>query len=405
MTGSEKFSVYRNRTLVLLVIVTFAMSLGMNSIAPIWPLYIQSLGAAMIEVSAVIALAGMAGTILRIPSGIISDRLGRRRLILASIIFAIIPPLFYMRATIWHNLIPWAILYGAAFAFLMPILIAWVTDLVEPSERAKAYSFLNIAFPIGSIVGPILGGMIVDNMSWGSLFMIVAMIHALCFLPFMLINDPGKAMVEPSGQPIETSSSIGQMSAFSLLIVLQFLFGVGFGLVSPMIPFFLTEKFGSTATEIGVFSSIGFGATAVLAQIPSARLSEMLGEEKLIVYCCSIIPLTFLLWPSRTGYLEVLILYMIATAIWSLTWSPMVTILMKVAPISKRGFYSGISDASIMFGFTVGPAVAGLLWDNIGHQVPFYASSLILGVSVPVALLLARSLRSQHDPSLEADLQ
>ncbi len=394
MTSPKKFSVYSSRTLVLLFVVTFAMSLGMNSMSPIWPLYIKSLGAAMIEVTTVISLSGIVGTVLRAPSGVVSDKVGRRRMILASIILATIPPLFYMQATIWYNLIPWAIMYGSAFAFLMPTLMAWIADLVKPEERARAYSFLNAAFPIGSVLGPTLGGMVVDSLSWRHLFMFAAMIHALCLLPFMLIRDSGKAVVEPGERSTRASFTEVQLRALLLLITLQFLQGLGFGLITPMIPFHLTEAFGSTATQVGLFSSIGFGVTAVLAQIPSARLSELIGEERLVFYCSSVIPLAVFLWPSRAGYLEALLLYMIATAAWSMTWSPLVSILMETSPASRRGLFSGIMDASVMLGFTVGPAAGGMLWDSMGYQAPFSASALVLGISVPLALLLDKSQRT-----------
>ena len=59
---------------------------------------------------------------------------------------------------------------------------------------------------------------------------------------------------------------------------------------------------------------IGFGVTAFLAQIPSARLAGRLGMGRLILYSCVMIPLAFLLWPSKTGYVELLVLYMVAAA-------------------------------------------------------------------------------------------
>ena len=97
VTRPKRFLAYTNRILVLLFIVTFTMSLGMNSINPIWPLFIVSLGATVFEVSYVISLSGIAGTVLRGPSGIISDRIGRRTTILISIILAAIPPILYIQ--------------------------------------------------------------------------------------------------------------------------------------------------------------------------------------------------------------------------------------------------------------------------------------------------------------------
>jgi len=391
---AKRFTAYSDRTLVLLFIVTFAMSLGMNSISPVWPLYIMSRGATVLEASYVISFSGIVGTFLRTPSGMVSDRIGRRRMILASIILAIIPPLFYILARGWRELILWATVYGSAFAIFMPTRNAWIADLAEPKDRAAAYSFSNMAFPIGSMLGPLLGGMIVDRFGWRDLFLLAAVAPAFSFPLTLAIREKGKSVVMQEGPSIKTSLRGEQAKTLLFLLLLEFLFGFGFGLVSPMIPIYLTERFGSTATEIGAFSMIGFGLTAFLAQIPSAKLAGRLGMGRLIFYSCLVIPLAFFLWGSRTEYVELLVLYMVSTAAWSMTWPCTASILMEATPSSWRGLFSGLSLTSIMLGFTMGPAVAGTLWQDLSHQAPFYAASLVFGVSVPTALLLERSRRT-----------
>jgi len=69
------------------------MSLGMNLTNSLWPLYVQSLGATVLQVSFLISITGLAGTLLRIPSGVLSDLYGRRKIIVVSIVLAISPPL------------------------------------------------------------------------------------------------------------------------------------------------------------------------------------------------------------------------------------------------------------------------------------------------------------------------
>jgi len=81
-----------SRELILLFIVTFVMSLGMNLTNSLWPLYVQSLGATVLQVSFVISATGLIGTLLRLPSGYISDLYGRRRIIFVSILIAVFPP-------------------------------------------------------------------------------------------------------------------------------------------------------------------------------------------------------------------------------------------------------------------------------------------------------------------------
>ena len=176
-----------------------------------------------------------------------------------------------------------------------------------------------------------------------------------------------------------------------VLLFLQFLFGFGFGTVNPVIPIYLTKRFESTTTQIGIFNSIGFGVAVFLAQIPSARLADRVGKKRLILYCSSIIPFTFILWSSGTMYVQLLVLYMLATGAWGMTWSSLASILMEAAPGSRRGLFSGLSEASVSLGFTAGPVLAGMLWESLGSETPLYASSLIFAVAIPVALMLKSS--------------
>jgi len=393
----KKFSVYTDRTLVLLFIVSFAVSLGMNSIISIWPLFIVSLGATVLEAGYVISLSGIVGTILTGSSGIISDRIGRKRIVLASIILATVSPLLYMLAGSWRELILWGTLYGSVFALFMPTRNAWIADLVEPEKRAAAYSFLFLALPIGSVAGPTIGGIIVDSLGWKYLFMLVAAIHGLSLLPMIAIRDGGKPPAKQEKPSEETLHSGGQTRVLALLILLWFILGLGFGIMGPMIPLYLTERFKTTTTQIGIFSSIGFGVAGSLAQIFTPRLAGKLGNGKLLLYCCSIVPFTFFLWPSRTSYGELLVLYMIAMVANTITWSPALSILMEAAPASRRGLFSGLFEASITLGFIVGPTLGGMLWEVLGPNAPIYASSIVLITSIPTALLVNRSQRTpQH---------
>ncbi len=396
MTVSHRFSIFCDRPLAKLFAVTFAMGLSMNSITAIWPLYIVSLGATVFEATYVISVSGILGVMLRVPSGMISDRFGRRKIVLTSIILASVSPILYAYSTRWHQLMLWATLYGSAFGLFWPTMIAWTADLVEPEDRTRAYSFLNMAFPIGIMLGPALGGIIVDRSGWRVLFILASAVHGLSFLPTLTIRDEEKKTVKlenPSGAFLPRGS---RTTPLLLLILLQFIFGFGFGTVNPMIPIYLTERFQSTTTQIGIFSSIGFGAAVFLAQIPSTRLADKLGKESLLLYCCAATPPSFLLWASRTAYTELLVLYMFATAAWGLTWSSMTSILMESAPNSRRGLFSGLSESGVSMGFTAGPVLAGILWERFGYQAPLYASSLIFMAAIPTAILLKSSQQRLH---------
>ncbi len=390
-TVKNRFSVLTDRTTVMLFVVSFATTLGMSSLNSIWPLYIISVGATVLQASYVISVSGIIGTILTAFSGTISDRLGRKRVILGSIILATLSPLLYVRTRSWQELFVSGSMYASVFSLFMPTRNAWIADLVEPEKRAVTYSFLFLALPVAGVAGPLLGGMVVDNLGWHTLFMIVAAVHGMSILPMIAIRDSGKPLLESKATLVESSSEHGQRRVLFLMILLWFILGLGLGTVNPLIPLYLTEKFGSTKTQIGIFTSIGFGVTGALSQVLCARLVDRLGNRRFLLYCCSVIPFTLFIWPSRRTYSEVLGLRMIGMAAWTASWSPGVATVMEASPTRKRGLFSGLFEASVRLGMTIGPTLGGILWENWGPQTPFYAASIIIATSIPTALLIERS--------------
>ena len=91
--------VWLSRELILLLLITIFMSLGMNLTNSLWPLYIRSLGATVLQVSFVISITSAAGTFFRVPSGLISDNYGRKKIIIISILLGSKPSSFKMSTT------------------------------------------------------------------------------------------------------------------------------------------------------------------------------------------------------------------------------------------------------------------------------------------------------------------
>lgn len=87
--------------------------------------------------SIVIALTGVAGTVLRLPSGLLSARYGRCRIIGVSVILTCLLPLLYTLSAHWIDVIPWGILNTVAFALYMPSRMAIVADYTSTEQLIR----------------------------------------------------------------------------------------------------------------------------------------------------------------------------------------------------------------------------------------------------------------------------
>ena len=273
-----------NRELILLFIINTFMSLGMNLTNSLRPLYIQSMGATVLEVSFVISITGLAGTIMRLPSGFISDLYGRRKIIILSILLAIAPPLLYTFSTNWEQLIIWGMIYSIAFALFMPSRMAIVADYTSASNRMKVYSIMNLAFPLGSIIGPTIGGFLEEIHGWNMIFYVTTALYIFCLVPSLVLSKPPRNTFGDNKKSYQKRAKI-DLKLFRPLLPFFFLnlfTGLGVGTVSPITPIYLMDKFNVSTAEIGLFISVGFGLTTILTQIPAGILADKVGRKKFI---------------------------------------------------------------------------------------------------------------------------
>ena len=352
----------------------------MNLVNALRSLYIQSLGATVLQVSVVIALTGVAGTVLRIPSGLLSDRYGRRRVISLSVVLACLPPVLYTLSTHWLDIIPWGILYAIAFALYMPSRMAIVADYTPTEQLIRVYSILNLAWPIGSIIGPTLSGLLESQYGWNAVFYVATILHGFAIIPAFALPHPSTSTTEQYRQ----SPRLNRAFLFRLLPFFFFnvCIGLGIGSVESITPIYLIDSFQISTANVGLFLSIGFGVTTLFTQIPAGILAEKVGKKRFLTLCVALLPALFIIWTFIDNLLLLLLLQMMINGFWSMTWPAFLSLLMDQSSPSRRGITTSLTQMGMMLGFTLGPYIGGYLWDTIGMMFPYYASAIFCAFCV-----------------------
>lgn len=377
------------RNLMALFIVNLFTALCITMVNPLLPLFIQSLGASVFEISQVLFLGGLAAAALYIPSGLLSDRYGRKKIIALSSLMAGISAFLYTFATSWELAIPGAMMFAGSFAVFLPARMALIAESSRPKTRATVYGIMNIAWPIGGIIGPTLGGILADTYGWASLFYFVAITALLNLIPAFFLKETDKRNSKKS----EKEPKGPLLSRKILFILLPFLVfhvvgNTGRGILGQIVPLYLTQEFQISKTQVGLFFSLGFGVATLIAQVPSGLLADKYGRKKVMAYCIFIIPLFPILWPWLNNYLLLMILYMLITGLWSATWPSSVAYLMDLTSESKRGITVSLRQTAVQLGFTVGPIIGGYLWEAYGPTTSFYASAIFFAASFLLVLFL-----------------
>jgi len=375
------------RNLILLFMINVSAAIYANMSTVFLPLFIRSLEASVFEVSLVLFVGNAIATAMMLLGGYLSDRYGRKRTMMLCGFLWLVTPLLYLSARSWPETILYTAISSAALSFFNPTRAAMIMDIVRRSSAGKIYGLMNIAWPIGGILGPFIGGFIADSYGWTAFFYFLCLLAITYLLVnFFLVESAKKSGVIERG---ETKIITRQIILTLLLFVLMHVFAnTSRGILSTIFPFYLTERFGKTKTEVGVFFSVGFGLATLITQIPGGFLADNLGRKKTMVYSTLPIPFLSVLFLATNDYMLTLLLYMAITGLWSATWPASTAYISDISPSSRKGLMIGVRLTAVRLGFTIGPLIGGFLWDNFDLPIIFYVLAMLMAASLLTALLL-----------------
>lgn len=145
---------------------------GEEMYAPYLPYFAKTfLGAGPLQYGLIESLAEAINRILRIITGAVSDRIGRKKPVVIGYFLISISRLLLILATVWHHLIPIRMLRQIGRALRDPAREASITDSIEPDMRGKAFGLLEAVDTIGSAIGPVLGIILLSFCSFGAVYL------------------------------------------------------------------------------------------------------------------------------------------------------------------------------------------------------------------------------------------
>ena len=384
------------RDLWLLFALNLAIGFSRQFMAPLFPLYLEGLGASEVEIGMVLSLASVTATALMIPAGLLMNRIGKKRTLLVSVVLAALPPALISMVSDWRWVIPLYMVFSASFSFFIVARMAMISESATPGNRATLFGIMNVAWPIGGIIAPTLSGFLVENFGWAPIFQVTTVIMLASLIPTLRLEEPATP-VEVEQVPAKRPSILdGKYLPFMTLIFLfHFLAGTVEGMIGTVLPLFLKNQIMISESLIGLF----FTASSILIlvlQIPSGRLADRYGRKKVLVL--SLLPLPLLLgaWLFVDDWLVLLILYAAFSGFRSMTWPSSLALLADFIPSELMGSALGVRMTSMRLGSTVTPVLAGYLYSGVGYRSPFLVSAALVTLSI-VVVLAFKEARAEGD--------
>jgi MFS family permease len=384
------------RDLWLLFALNIAIGFSAQFITPLFPLYLEGLGASEMEIGLVLSLASILATAMMIPSGLMMNRIGKKRTLLVSVMLAALPPLLISFLDDWRWVTPLYMVFSASFSFFIVSRMAMVSESATPGNRATLFGVINLAWPIGGLVAPTLSGFLVENFGWAPIFQVTTLIMAASLIPTLRLEEPA-APIKVEQVTAKRSSILDReyLPFMTLIFLFHFLIGMMERMIGTVLALFLKNQIMISESLIGLF----FTASSILIlvlQIPSGRLADRYGRKKVLVLSLLPIPLLLGAWLFVDDWRVLLVLYAAVSGFRSMTWPSSLALLADFIPSELMGSALGVRMMSMRLGSTVAPVLAVYLYSNVGYRSPFLASAALVALSIVIALAF-KEARAEED--------
>lgn len=387
--------------LVIIFTITLIDLLGFGIVIPIIPSYAEAgFGASDVMVGFVVASFSFTQLLFTPVWGRLSDRVGRRPILLLGLVLTVISYVLFGMAHSLEMLIVSRLLAGVGGANISAAQ-AYISDVTRPEERARGMGLIGAAFGLGFVFGPVIGGALVG---YGyavpgfaaAALSAIALVTAFVALPESLPRD-GAGRAGVGGRLGEGTA--GAASSFSVamllealkrprvgvLLLLFFLVTFGYANIYATFPMISTRQFGFSEREVGyLFGYLGIiGAVTQggLIRMLSARFQErqiFLAGAVLTTVGLAAIPYAPGTWPLL-GVLAVL-------ALGSGLMTPAcLSMISREADERQQGGVLGINQALGALGRVLGPIWGAFVFHAIGTAWPFLTGGIVLFIVVGIA--------------------
>jgi DHA1 family multidrug resistance protein-like MFS transporter len=381
------------RNLLILSFTLVVVTLGFGVVIPIIPFYMENLGAGGTELGLLVASYAVMRLICAPIWGSLSDRVGRKPIMMIGIFgYGLTMVLFGLATNLWMLFVA-RILSGILSSATSPTTMAYIGDSTSEEDRGGGMGMLGAAVGLGTIFGPALGGFIAGDSLSMPFFIaggmsILAMILIALFLPESLPKDARQVSTKKIPLPEFRLWWQALFSPIGIMLVLAFILTTGLMIFYGIFGLYALERFGYGPEEVGiVFMVVGL-VTALTQGILTGPMTRRWGESPVIKAGMLGSAIAFTLMAFADNYWSLLMttaLFVFTTAI----IIPAVSSLTSKRAETQQGMAMGLSNSFMSLGRIAGPLWAGFVFD-INFIFPYISGAVIMAVGFLVSLFWLR---------------
>ncbi len=373
--------------LLLFMLAMVLANLGGNMYGPLEALYLKDLGASIGQIGIFYTLSQIIPLLLQILGGWVSDSLGRLKAIAIGSVVGVFVYIPLILASRWEWILAASALGAVTRSLIGPSFDAFIADHSDPENRARLFGVTQTLFGVVSVVGPVLGGYLVESMKFKGMLMVAAVLYVLAtILRVGMAREAGKGR-EANPTPLTLSSlktNLGLMMGlilagglFTWIMVTDGVRDIFFNMSFTFMSVYMQDIAKLTISQIGIMNSV-FGVAMMVVMIPAGWLADKVGERVNIA-------VSFLLLAIAIGLMAVIppvspawlygLGWVIAGVGVGLATPAYQSLISKAVPQRLRGVAFGLFSTSLGLVSLPAPVIGGYLWEHVSPQFPFMVTA------------------------------
>lgn len=386
--------------------VSFIDRIGSTLLFPFFALYItQKFNVGMTEAGVLLGLSSLFGLIGSTIGGALTDKFGRKQLILFGLVFSAISTLAFGLVSEISVLYPLMIVVGLLSNVAHPAHDAMIADILPEKQRNEGFSILRVVGNLAWIIGPTIGGFLA-NINFFYLFLVDALIS--CIVAAIIFRVIPETKPEPHAhEQSETflQSVLGYRVAlrdlaFMAFIVASMLMLVVYQQMYGTLSVFLRDNFNINPSGYGFLMTTS-AITVVIFQFFVSRIIKHRPPFLMMALGTAFYVVGFTLFGIVTTYV-LFALNIVIITIGEMIVMPMSqAIAANFAPEDMRGRYMAVFGLTWAIPSTIGPGAAGYILDNYNPNLLWYIGGVLCGLAVLAyyALHLRLGAKQQFAPA------
>jgi DHA1 family multidrug resistance protein-like MFS transporter len=385
------------KALPVLFLVMFLVMLGFGIVIPVLPLYARELGASSLTLGWLMATYSFMNLLFSPIWGNISDRMGRKPVMLIGLLgFGIAYVAFGLATELWQLFVS-RILAGALSAAAMPTAMAYVADITTEETRGKGMGMIGAAAGLGFIFGPAIGGSL-SKWGYDKPFIFAGMLAALTFIVASIVLKESLPKEKRRSHGKKTSRWAAFRGSLVYLYIMSFVVSFSLAGLESTFAFYAVDKLHMTSVQLGyVFVVMGVVGAFIQGGL-IGKLIKRFGEDRVIQIGLLVSAIGFILIVWATDIVTGAIFLAVFGAGNGMI-RPSVSALISKRTTSGQGNALGLLGSLDSLGRIAGPPVGGLLYAK-GMTFPYYSGAIMSIVALLLLFYFQKLVQTREDASV-----